>query len=73
MPQRSITPKKQKAARRQTRAMADASAAAKQPAPNKAKPPRPKKIQDVEDIERADSEGMAQPQAIPAKSEKRKR
>jgi hypothetical protein len=36
----------------------------KKPAPNRAKPPRPKKKQDVQDIERADSEGMAQPQGI---------
>ena len=34
------------------------------PAPNKAKPARPKKKQDVE---RADSEGMAQPQGIKPK------
>ena len=34
------------------------------PAPNKAKPPRPKKKQDVDDIDRADSEGMAQPQGL---------
>src|SRR5687768_15525523 len=34
------------------------------PAPNKAKPPRPVKKQDVEDIEQADSEGMAQPQGV---------
>lgn len=36
----------------------------KKPAPNKAKPPRPTKTQDVKDIERADSEGMAQPQGL---------
>ncbi|MEX2121682.1 MAG: hypothetical protein WD847_19005 [Pirellulales bacterium] len=36
----------------------------KKPAANKAKPPRPVKKQDVEDIERADAEGMAQPQGI---------
>ena len=40
--------------------------APKKPAPNKAKPPRPVKKQDVEDIERADSEGMAQPQGLEA-------
>jgi|SRR6185295_17468451 len=39
----------------------------KKPAPNKANPPRPTKKRDVEDIDRADSEGMAQPQAIPPK------
>jgi hypothetical protein len=38
---------------------------AKKPAPNKAKPLRPVKKQDVEDIEQADSEGMAQPQGLP--------
>jgi hypothetical protein len=36
----------------------------KKPAANKAKPPRPKKKQDVADIDRADSEGMAQPQSM---------
>jgi hypothetical protein len=34
----------------------------KKAAPNKAKPPRPTKKRDVADIERADDEGMAQPQ-----------
>jgi hypothetical protein len=38
------------------------------PAPNKAKPPGPTKKQDVKDIERADSEGMAQPQGLEPKS-----
>ena len=38
-----------------------------QPAPNKAKPPRPVKKRDVQDIDRADSEGMAQPQGLPPK------
>ena len=42
----------------------------KKPAPNKAKPPRPAKKQDVEDIDRADSEGMAQPQGLPPKKKK---
>jgi len=37
--------------------------AGKKPAPNKAKPPRPVKNRDDQDIDRADSEGMAQPQA----------
>jgi hypothetical protein len=41
-------------------------AAATKPAPNQARPSRPKKAQDVQDIERADSEGMAQPQGLPA-------
>jgi hypothetical protein len=40
------------------------------PAPNKAKPPKPKKTKDVQDIERADSEGMAQPQGLPAKKKR---
>ena len=38
------------------------------PAANKAKPPRPVKKQDVKDIERADSEGMGQPQGMPPAS-----
>jgi len=37
----------------------------KKPAPNKARTLRPVKKQDVEDIEQADSEGMAQPQGLP--------
>jgi hypothetical protein len=41
------------------------------PAPNKAKPPKPVKAKDVQDIERADSEGMAQPQGLPAVKKKR--
>ena len=42
----------------------------KKPAPNKANPPRPTKKQDVKDIDRADSEGMAQPQGLEAKPSK---
>ena len=34
----------------------------KKPAPNKATPPRPVTKRDTQDVERADSEGMAQPQ-----------
>jgi len=34
------------------------------PAANKAKPPRPAKRQDAKDIDRADSEGMGQPQGV---------
>lgn len=34
------------------------------PAANKARPPRPTNKLDVKDIERADSEGMAQPQGV---------
>jgi hypothetical protein len=37
------------------------------PAANKARPPRPVKKQDVKDIDRADSEGMGQPQGLPPK------
>src|SRR5262245_42680297 len=37
------------------------------PAPNKAEPPKPAKTRDAEDIERADSEGMAQPQGTKPK------
>ena len=40
------------------------------PAPNKAKPPKPKKTKVVQDIERADSEGMAQPQGLPPKKKR---
>jgi len=36
------------------------------PAPNKARPPRPTKKWDAADIDRADSEGMAQPQGTAA-------
>jgi hypothetical protein len=43
-------------------------AAGTKPAPNQARPSRPKKAQDVQDIERADSEGMAQPQGLPAET-----
>ena len=45
----------------------DAEPAKKKPAANKARPPRPAKKRDVEDIDRADSEGMAQPQGVPPK------
>jgi len=38
------------------------------PAANTAQPPKPVKKQDIVDIERADSEGMAPPQALPANS-----
>jgi hypothetical protein len=46
------------------------SAPKKKPAPNKAKPPRPTKKRDVADIERADDEGMAQPQGLPPKKKR---
>ena len=39
----------------------------KKPAANKARPPRPTKKRDVRDIERADSEGMAQQQGVEPK------
>ena len=39
----------------------------KKPAANKAKPPRPVKKRDDQDIDRADSEGMGQPQGLPPK------
>ena len=45
----------------------DAEPAKKKPAANKAKPPRPVRKQDVEDIDRADSEGMGQQQSTPPK------
>ncbi|MCE9547000.1 MAG: hypothetical protein K8T25_16115 [Planctomycetia bacterium] len=50
------------AARKAPKALAPLPEPVKKPAPNKAKPPRPAKKQDVLDIDRADSEGMAQPQ-----------
>lgn len=59
----------------------ETTAMAKQtkPAPNKAKPPKPTTKRDKLDVERADSEGMAQPQgkkptkkAAPKKAPKRK-
>jgi hypothetical protein len=48
-------------------------ASKKKPAANKAKPPRPVKKQDVADIDRADSEGMAQPQGLPPKKRQAKK
>ena len=68
MPKRSS---KQKDTQQLARSILDAVAPdaepAKKPAANKAKPPRPVKKRDVQDIERADSEGMAQPQGLPPK------
>jgi hypothetical protein len=47
------------------------SAPVTEPKPgNKAKAPRPIKKRDRDDIERADSEGMAQPQALEPKPQK---
>lgn len=48
----------------------DAEPPKENPAPNKAKPPRPAKKQDVKAIETADAEGMAQPQGLPPAKEK---
>ncbi len=63
MPKRSS---KQKDPQQLARSVLDAAVpdaeTKKKPAPNKARPPKPKKKQDVQDIERADGEGMAQPQ-----------
>jgi hypothetical protein len=62
MPKRSS---KQKDTQQLTRSVLDRiapDAEPAKPAPNKAKPPRPTKKVDVDDIDRADSEGMAQPQ-----------
>ena len=67
MPKRSS---KQKDSQQLARSVLDAvvpDAEPKKPAANKAKPPRPKKKQDVTDIDRADSEGMGQPQGTPPK------
>ena len=68
MPKRSS---KQKDTRQLARSIRDAIAPdaepPKKPAANKAKPPRPVKKRDVQDIDRADSEGMGQPQGLPPK------
>ena len=68
MPKR---PSKQKDTKQLARKVLDAvvpdAEPPKKPAPNKSKPPRPAKKRDVQDIERADSEGMAQPQGLPPK------
>lgn len=64
MPKRSS---KQKDTPQLARGVPDAvvpDAAPVKPAPNKAKPPRPTKKRDASDIDRADSEGMAQPQGM---------
>jgi hypothetical protein len=66
MPKRSSKSKDtQQLARSVLDAVAPDAEPKKKPAANKARPPRPKKKQDVADIERADSEGMAQPQGDP--------
>jgi hypothetical protein len=65
---KKVTPKVASPVRKKPPQATDLS---KKPAPNKAKPPRPAKKQDVVDIEQADAEGMAQPQGLPAKPKKR--
>ena len=69
MPQRSSKQKDTRQLARHVRdtVVPDAETAKKKPAANKAKPPRPVKKRDVEDIDRADSEGMGQPQGMPPK------
>jgi hypothetical protein len=66
MPKRSSkSPDHQQLARRVLDAVAPDAEPAKKPAPNKAQPPRPANKRDVQDIDRADAEGMAQPQGVP--------
>ncbi len=70
MPKRSSKTPKQKDTQQLARSILDAvapDAEPKKPAANKAKPPRPGKKRDVTDIDRADSEGMGQPQGVPEK------
>ena len=69
MPQRSSKQKDTPQLARHVRdtVAPDAEPAKKKPAANKARPPRPAKKRDVEDIDRADSEGMGQPQGMPPK------
>jgi hypothetical protein len=71
MPKRSSKPLKRKDTQQRARSILNAAAPdaepPKKPAANKAKPPRPVKKRDVQDIDRADSEGMAQPQGVPPK------
>jgi hypothetical protein len=69
MPKRSSKPQKdtQQLARSVLDAIAPDAEPPKKPAANKAKPPRPVKKRDVQDIDRADSEGMGQPQGLPPK------
>ena len=71
MPKRSTKPKLQKKdAPQLPRHLPDVVAPDIPPVmklvPNKANPPRPAKKQDIKDIDRADAEGMAQPQGLPA-------
>lgn len=68
MPKRSSKSKDtQQLARSVLDAVAPDAEPPKKPAANKARPPRPAKKRDVQDIERADSEGMAQPQGVSPK------
>src|SRR5688572_27363891 len=71
MPKRSSKKKDtQQLARQVLDAVVPDAEPPKKPAANKARPPRPVKKQDVQDIEQADSEGMAQPQGVPPPKEK---
>jgi hypothetical protein len=72
MPKRSSKRQKdpQQLARQVLDAVVPDAEPATKPAPNKAKPPRPAKKQDVADIEQADAEGMAQPQGVEPPKEK---
>src|SRR5688500_16051798 len=68
MPKRSRKPQAKDYQQMARRVVDEAAPTAKpptKPAANKAKPPRPVKKQDVDDIEQADGEGMAQPQGVP--------
>lgn len=67
MPKRSSKLKDSQQLARQVLDAVVPDAEQEKPAANKAKPPRPVKKQDVEDIEQADAEGMAQPQGVPPK------
>jgi hypothetical protein len=69
MPKRSS---KKKPAQKDTQQLARRvlGAVAPEAVPPKKKPPRPAKKKDAEAVDRAEGEGMAQPQGIPAESEK---
>ncbi len=62
MPKRSSKPPKQKDTQQLARSVLDRIAPDAEPQTPKKKPPRPVKKQDATDLDRADSEGMAQPQ-----------
>ena|ERR1700736_5410972 len=63
MPTRSSKPPKQKDTQQLARSILDQIAPDAEPQKPKAKPPRPPKKQDAADVDRAESEGMAQPQS----------